>query len=48
MENDYLNKAIDRINYSNIKTKERMEEIRKVSLNYIEKRINENKKSSAN
>lgn len=41
MENDYLNKAINRINYSNSKTKERMEEIRKVSLNYIERRINE-------
>lgn len=43
MENDYLNKAIDRINYTNSETKKRMEEIRKVSLEYIEKRI-KNKK----
>lgn len=43
MENDYLNKAIDRIKYSNKETKEKMEDVRRVSLDYIEKRIKENK-----
>ena len=38
-ENDYINKLIDKFNYNNIETKERMEEIRKILNNYIEEKL---------
>ena len=37
-EHDYINHNIDRMNYTNPKTKERMEEVRKICLAYVEKR----------
>ena len=38
LENDYINTNIDRMNYTNPKTKERMEEVRKICLAYVKKR----------
>ncbi len=37
-EHDYINNNIDRINYTNPKTKERMEEVRNICLDYVKKR----------
>ena len=37
-EHDYINHNIDRMNYTNPKTKERMKEVRKICLAYVEKR----------
>lgn len=36
---DYINKVINRLNYKNQDTKEKMERIRKHALNYIDKRL---------
>ena len=38
-ENDYINRIIDRFNYSNSETKEKMENIRKQLNNYIEEKL---------
>jgi putative nucleotidyltransferase with HDIG domain len=40
-ENDCIDKVIDRLQYQNEDTKEKMEYVRKVTKEYIEKRINE-------
>ncbi len=40
MENNLINKHIDKINYKNPETKEKMELIRSHSLNYVNARIN--------
>ena len=38
-ENNYINKLIDRINYENIDTKRKMEDIRYHAIEYIENRL---------
>lgn len=38
-EHDYINTNIDRMNYTNPKTKGRMEEVRKICLDYVTKRV---------
>lgn len=39
IEQDYINRNIDKINYKNPQTKERMENIRKHAIEYVKKRI---------
>ena len=39
-ENDYINKLIDKFNYNNPETKEKIEEMRKILNNYIEEKLN--------
>lgn len=40
-ENDYINKIINRFNFFDIETKNKIEEIRKMANNFIEQKINE-------
>lgn len=38
-DNDYINRSVDRIHYTNPETKERMENIRKFAIDYIDSNI---------
>ncbi len=40
-EKDYINKILDRYHFEDEKTKEKIEEIRKISNNYIDKKVEE-------
>ncbi len=40
-EKDYINKIVDRLDYKNIDTREKMEKIRKHALQYVEMRLKE-------
>ena len=44
-ENDYINVLLDKFEYTNNETAERIESIRKIMNDFIEKRIEEQEKS---